>query len=390
MATISVCLLTGEFPPMAGGMGDYTRELARALLEKGAEPFVLTSQKAQADTPYPLPILSTVPKWDFSALGQVAKALQRENPALLHIQYQAAAYDMHAAVHLLPWRLRWLGPPLKTVVTFHDLRLPYLFPKAGPLRLWALRILAHGGNAVITAARQDEKVVRSWGISRVQTVPIGSNIHPRPPAGYSREEWRKRLGVDSTEILLAYFGFLNQSKGGEVLIQALAELVRKGRRAKLLMVGGMTGSSDPTDQVYAKKVWEVIAELGLQERVLWTGFVSQGEVSAHLLAADIAVLPYQDGVSLRRGSLMAALAHGLPIVSTFPQGEPEGIVDGENMTLAPIGDAGALAQKIEVLADSPQLRERLSQGARVLAQAFSWDKIAKKHLEVYRELLGGI
>ncbi len=66
------------------------------------------------------------------------------------------------------------------------------------------------------------------------------------------------------------------------------------------------------------------------------------EVSANLLAADCAVLPYREGASLRHGSLMAALAHGLPIVSTTLTGCPAEAMKqfpmlehGENALLTP-------------------------------------------------------
>ena len=84
------------------------------------------------------------------------------------------------------------------------------------------------------------------------------------------------------------------------------------------MVGGKVGASDPTNLAYLAKVEALIAELGMVNRVQWTGFTAPDEVSANLLAADCATLPYREGATLRHGSLMAALAHGLPIVSTQP------------------------------------------------------------------------
>ena len=127
---------------------------------------------------------------------------------------------------------------------------------------------------------------------------------------------RATWGAGPGDWLLAYFGFLNANKGGETLVRALKNLVAGGRPARLLMVGGQVGASDPTNFAYLEKVKGIIGELGLVERVGWTGFTDPAEVSANLCAADCAVLPYREGASLRHGSLMAALAHGLPIVTT--------------------------------------------------------------------------
>ena len=116
------------------------------------------------------------------------------------------------------------------------------------------------------------------------------------------------------------------------------------------MVGGKVGASDPTNSAYLAKVETLIAELGVADQVQWTGFTAPEDVSANLLAADCAVLPYREGASLRHGSLMAALVHGLPIISTEVPAEVRAgtglfpmLVDGQNALLAPPDDPERLA-----------------------------------------------
>ena len=72
--------------------------------------------------------------------------MRQLRPDVVHIQYQSAAYGCIGAVNFLPWRLR-LARPGPALTTFHDLRLPYLFPKAGPLRWQAVLALARGSDA---------------------------------------------------------------------------------------------------------------------------------------------------------------------------------------------------------------------------------------------------
>jgi glycosyltransferase involved in cell wall biosynthesis len=155
------------------------------------------------------------------------------------------------------------------------------------------------------------------------------------------------------------------------------------------MVGGKVGSSDPTNIAYLRKIEALIEELDVSSRVLWTGYVPQEEVSANLLASDVCVLPYRDGASLRRGTLMAAFAHGLAIVSTNrSDGVTNGeLKEGENIVLVPPDDPEALAEAIANLAKRPALRRKLGEGAKRLAQTFSWESIAIKTLEVYERIL---
>ena len=173
-------------------------------------------------------------------------------------------------------------------------------------------------------------------------------------------------------------------------MRALAGLVRAGKPARLLMVGGKIGSSDPTNQAYLAHVEQLIDDLGIADRVQWTGFTANDQVSANLLAADCAVLPYREGASLRHGSLMAALAHGLPIVSTQPPESADEasdafplLRDGESALLVPPDDPVAAADAVTRLMSDDALRTRLAEGALALSHHFDWGTIAQQHLEMY-------
>ncbi len=395
-----VLLVTGEYPPMQGGVGDYTRELGLALKTLGVEVHVLTAKAAAAEhsrsprdvaEPMVHAVVSRWGWWSWRALQDAAREIQ---PDVVHIQYQAAAYGMHPALNLAPARLLQSEVRPHLVVTFHDLRVPYLFPKAGPLRRWVVLRLARAADVAIATNAADFQTLQSaGGIKILDLIPIGSNIQAQPPADYDRAAWRARLGVRPEDVLMCYFGFLNASKGGETLMLTLAELVRRGVSAYLIMVGGQVGASDPTNVVYLERVRQLTDRLGMAARVRWTGYIPEEEVSAHLLAADVCVLPYRDGASFRRGSLMAALAHGLPIVTTTP-GEPlvptalgiPRLVDEENVLLVPPDDPSAAANAVQRLMAEPELRERIGRGALQLSQAFRWEDIAARHLEVYRAL----
>ena len=391
-----LCFLTGEYPPMQGGVADHTAHLARRLSDLGVEVLVLTSRKAAITTrerPGSDPRVTVHPiirNWGYACWRRIGSFLAEQRPDVLHIQYQAAAYDLTGWVNALPWRLRWQRGRPRLVVTFHDLRVPYLFHKAGPLRWQAIIWLARYADAVIVTNAEDAQTLRRYPWSRhVQLVPLGSNVDAAPPPDYERPTWRQRLGIANDELLLAYFGFLNQSKGGETLVLALQQLLQGGLPASLLMIGGQVGDVDPTNRAYAERVRQLIQARGLEGRVHWTGFVSPEEVSAHLLAADAVVMPYQDGVSFRRTTLIAALRHGCPVVTTQPAIPHPELREGENVLLVPAGDPPALAEALSRLARDPALRARLAAGALELGRRFDWAQITHQTLDVYRRVMGG-
>ena len=386
---IKILIISGEFPPMQGGVGDYTRELGLALHDQGAQVHVATSKRAG-----PLPPLSVEPvveRWGWSCWPVLLDLIRRHRPDIVHIQYQAAAYAMHPAINFFPKRSRSLALPRpRSVVTFHDLKVPYLFPKAGRIRRWVVNRLAHDSDAVITTNQEDNEALARILPSRPALIPIGSNIDPYLPSGYDRDEWRARWGAGPDDLLLCFFGFINDRKGVDTLLQALHRLISDqdvDLKPRLLFIGGQTGASDPTNVAYSARIQALIEQLGLGRRLSWTGFVAPQEVSASFAAADLCVLPFRDGVSLLHGTLHAALVHGMPILTTSPRVSLPELTHGENIYLVPREDPVRLAEAMVDLARRPKLRQRLAAGARALSGTFRWDRIATQTLALYRALL---
>jgi len=374
-------MISGEYPPMEGGVADFTYLLGRAMAEQGAEVHVLAATRARSGAPGPPPICHPIAtSWGWGSLyGALRRLLDAVRPDVVNVQYQTAAYGMHPATNLLPRAF----PRVPFVTTFHDLRVPYLFPKAGPVRWGANLALARGSRAVIVTNAEDREVLARHRLRRLDMIPIGSNIAPCAPPGDDRAACRTRWGVAADTLLVGYFGLINASKGMEELIQALDDLVRRGYNAALLIVGGGAGASDPTNREYVGRMQGLIAERGLEARVIWTGHLPPEEASTALACVDICALPYRDGASFRRGSLMAALAHGLPIVTTDPRVRVPELAHGRTAWLVPPEDPAALAAGIARLADDAVLARSLAAAAAELAREFDWQHIAARTLEVF-------
>ncbi len=371
-----IALLSAEYPPDPGGVGDYTRRLGEALLARGLDVRVLTGRHAVA-VPEPPPALELdAAGWGWHSWRAIVAALEQLRPDVLHIQYQTGAYAMRPAVNLLPWRLRRERWRPGVVVTAHDLLEPYLLPKAAPLRRWVTRRLLADADAAIVTNGQDAAQSQALLGVQARQIPIGSNIEVAPPPGYDREHWRAGLGVGADETLVAYFGMISRSKGLETLLNALEQLPPSVR---LLLIGGPSPALH--DQVYAADIQAQVTARGLGARVQITGHCDEEAVSAHLLAADLAALPFADGATFRRGSLLAALAHGVPVVTTaHPQGDAA--LEGAAL-LVPPGDAAGLAGALARLWADAALRAGLSAAAQALIRSFSWDRIAEQHEALY-------
>jgi glycosyltransferase involved in cell wall biosynthesis len=389
-----ILFVTGEYPPAPGGIGDYTQQLAAALCDRDHTVDVLTIQAGELiyytmmpDSADQRQVLGPARGWGWGLWPALHSAIKRLRPDVLHIQYQTGAYAMRPAINLLPWRLRSLGQPPLIAVTFHDLLEPYLFPKAGPLRRWVSLRLARDADLVIATNQPDHDQLSAYrqptaakSDRSLALIPIGSNIALTPPTGYSRAGRRAELGLAPGSLLIAYFGLLSASKGADLLVEALAPLPE----AHLLIIGGE--ASAPPDRAFAQQLAARIAALGLGGRITQTGHLSPPEVSANLLAADIVALPFRDGASFRRGSLLAALAHGCAVITTAPTDSVTAarLRDGEHVMLIPPSSGPALSAALAKLAAEPALRSRLGAGGQTLAASFSWPTIAQGHEQIYR------
>jgi glycosyltransferase involved in cell wall biosynthesis len=358
--TPPLLFISGEYPPDVGGVGDYTARLRAGLTSLGWQSGVLGRRQVR--------------HWDARSLVQLVRIAPRTG--VVHIQYQAGAFDLLGDVCLMPTLLRHLRPRTRVVTTFHDARAPFLFPKAGPWRHKAVRLLARTSHAVVAADARD--LATLGGPSpRHHHVPIGPNVLCAPPPGYDRLAFRSALGLEPQTLAVVYFGLLNASKGLDVLLDAFNLITARHPDGRLLLLGGEVGASDPTDRQTAARFRQ-----RLDQRVLQTGWLPPPQLSAYLLAGDIALLPYADGASPRRGSLLACAEHGLPIVSTTPAA-PE-VADAVH---AVEPDPVRLADAVLHLAQTPADAARLRDSARALAARCAWPRIAQAHVQIYEQLV---
>ena len=382
---MKIGIVTGEYPPLKGGVGDYTQKLASQLINKGNKVSIFTDHRCIA-TNYTLEnlqvIANTSRKWGWLDLWRTYYATA--NVDILSIQYQAAAYgNMSPPIHFLP---RFAIPP--TTTTFHDLNPPYLFPKAGSLRSKSISELIHKSNGIITTNPEDYRLcTKRFKINNIDEIPIGSNIPNVDPTTFSKKLIRSKYGVNNNELLLGYFGFLNQSKGGQLLIETLAELHSAGISARLMFIGELVGTADPTNHKYLTETEDLARTLGMAKYIVKTGFVDPDIASILIQSCDMMVMPYLNGASLRNGSLIACLTNGCPIITTKPSVDYNLLKDGINIVFVPNNNVSSTVKAISDMRLNPTLRNQIGAEARKLHKVFDWSNIADQTIAFFNKVL---
>ena len=372
-----VLLVTGEYPPRIGGVGDHALKLRSALESLGLVCEVVTESRSNDSARESVRSLTT--RFLFQSVIGALRIVRQIRPDVLHVQFQAGAFARPGELLAIAFLARVFKLVGRIVVTFHDLNEPYLFPKAGRCRSWFLRQLERMADSVIYVdeldrrwadANRDAAVLRSW-------IPAGPTIEPGRQL-LDRDSSRNCLNLSNKEFVVGYFGFRQASKGVRILAEAMHRPELKGPCVTLALIGAagpsITGARSEVlvgDSVFA----------GLN--IVQTGVQDPASISMWLKACDVVALPFLEGLSSRRGSFMNAVAHGIPVVTTEPK--VDGVVDvaGHEVVFIPRGDVEALAQELASLRNDGAKRDRLATGSLAVAERHSWSEIARRTREVY-------
>jgi glycosyltransferase involved in cell wall biosynthesis len=169
---------------------------------------------------------------------------------------------------------------------------------------------------------------------------------------------------------------LEEQKGHDVMLDALAEVRRRGLEWVVAFAGDGSRRAALEERARALHVEGAVRFLGQLD-----------DLGPLLMAADVVVLPSRwEGLPL---SLLEALARGRPVVASAVGGVPEVVEDGVHGRLVPPGDVTALADALEACHRKPDAALRLGRaGARRVREHYTWDRVVEAFEAVYDEVLG--
>jgi glycosyltransferase involved in cell wall biosynthesis len=376
--TMRFALVTAHYQPatVVCGVGDYTRCLRQALERLGHQCSVLTSSSSQSDEK---DIYRVSGRWGTRDLIKARRTLRAVHPDVVIMQYTPEQYGYGVMFKLLPLQLAWGGMSPLFITTFHT-----LVGGRWIARVYAA-LLAAESHGVVSCHKELSGLYRRrlpWWAWKLREIPIGANIPvPTMERGAAREGLRRRLGLAPHTPVLGTFGFPSPGKGLETLFQAI-RLLNDSSVVHLVCVG----ETREEDRRYRSELDALAQRLKLDQCLHWLGRVPEREVADLLLGADAYIVPYDDGASLRRGTLMAGFQIGIPIVTTAPRYADPSLRPGETILSIPHKSPEALAHCIRSLLADPALQARLRQGTGKVASQFDWNTIAEQYVQFAMQL----
>lgn len=362
---MKILIITGSFPPIKCGVGDYTNLLATHLAENTSiEVTVLTSSNCKNDQTNVrvFPIINT---WDISSLSEIKQVVENIKPDLIHIQYPTTGYERYMTPSFIPLFLRLSGD-YPIVQTWHE-----PLSKKGWVR-YLPNVLVKS-TLIFVENGFMKKLPRfyHWLLRKSEKfhVSISSNI---PKANLSESEVKetreKLVGKENvSKNTIAYFGFITPKKGIEQLI----------------------GASDPTkdnlillcefneDNPYHIELKRYIEKSKWKENIIVTGYLSDEKVANYLAVSDMAVFPFSEGATERNGSILAARTQGTFVITT--SNDVEELTHEGGVSLVPPNDQEKLSNAISFHRSNSNKSEK--------SQVLSWSEVANKHIEIYQQTI---
>jgi glycosyltransferase involved in cell wall biosynthesis len=331
-----VGLITGSPDVGRCGIHDYVLALARAMRAAETECDVIDQRD-----------------WSPGGLYSLRKKIRLSDPDIVHIQYPMIVGWRSLGPHMMGWLSR-----KPVVLTLHE------FTSFDRLRQASLRAFVHNAAKIcLTTDYETEHFLKAFpgAADKVTTIPIGSNI----------PSFAQTARFGEPPFKVTCFGQIKPGKGIEQFVDLIRVSSAKQRPWIFRIVGAPVG--------WAPRYIEDLTN-GLSGcQVEWILNPNDEEAARVLADSHVAYLPYPDGISERRGSFLAALANGLPVVTTDGPARPRQI--DAIALLAPDAECGDAV--IASLLEDRSTWERLSSAGRLYVAKHDWSRIAELYRGVY-------
>ena len=360
------CIVTCEYPPHAGGVSDHTFQLVRALAEGGDVVDVWCPPAAGAPPALPGVTVHVLPShFERDALHVLGRALHDLAPdTRLLVQYVPTGYGrrmMNVPFARLLCSLRRRGLDLFV----HEVAMPVRLDRTprqnvvGMVHGLMAWLATRGARNVFVAIPAWQARLARFGVRHVPGrrelawVPVPSNV-PDTVDPIRVRAIRQRLLETRRRTIVGHFG--TYGRFHVALLDATVERILDDGADRAMLLVGRNGAL-LRDTI-------VVRRPDLDARITVTGELAPQEVSAHLVACDVLLQPYDDGISARRTTTMAGMALGKAIVSNHGIATSEPWTGGRVALLTDTAEPHALANAVSTLLADPERRHALGRAAR--------------------------
>jgi glycosyltransferase involved in cell wall biosynthesis len=293
----------------------------------------------------------------------IVKALREHQPDLIDLGHEP--YSVAGAEVLT--LCRWFAPGVPVVMQVNQ----NIFKNYPPPFNWLEQRAYRRVDAMYACSETVVEVLRAKGFAKpAPIVPFGVDMEAFRPRPAQRRRSEQPLTI-------GFIGRMLPGKGLNVLADALASM--KDEPWKLLIVG---------DGPERERFEQQLRAAGLTDRAEFTGAIDFACVPEYFHQMDVMVIPTETTRRIREQFgrvIVEAMACGVPVVGSTCGAIPE--VIGDAGLIFPEGDSRALAVALRRILADGALRERLSVAGQERVAQYTWDRVAEKTYQLFRQVL---
>lgn len=372
------------------GFGRFTRELLEAILEidnQNEYLFFIDARTAE-ESSLPDQVQTIVAQTETSQIKAAAADGRRSVRDLLAMSREVWRHDPDVFFFPAVYSYFPVFNRTKIIVTLHDVIADHnpklIFPNAKSKFFWKLKqnIAVRQADLILTVSEYSKTQIKDYfnlSDSRLRVI----NEAARPvfkvlPRDERMSETLERFCLNPDEKFLLYVGGISPHKNLDRLITAFEEIAKKRSGIKLVLVGDY--KDDPFFSAYPA-LKKQIAEIGLDEKIIFTGFVSDEDLAVLYNAATLLVFPsLEEGFGL---PAMEAMACGTPVAASDSSSLPE--ILGEAGRFFDPQSAKNMTSVIEQILDDDETLQSMKTSGLKRARQFTWKKAAHDTIAIFEE-----
>jgi glycosyltransferase involved in cell wall biosynthesis len=367
------------FPPTQCGIATFTEDLTRAVDRQRALPHsvIIAINPDETVHEYPSHVKFVIPRDNHADYLAAADYINRSDIDLVCIQHEFGIFGGTWGYDVVPF-LKALHKP--AVATLHT-----VLRKPGPEPLEITQQMGRLCQSVVVM-----NSIASHVLQDTYSIPASKirHIHHGAPK-FSPDlapKKKARLKVLGRKVI-STFGLINPGKGIEYAIQAMPRVVERYPDALYLILGEThPGVRRQSGESYREMLERIIAELGMQQHILFDNrYLTKPQLISYLEATDVYITPYLNPEQMVSGALCYAVAAGLPIVSTPYLYAFEMLGNGRGM-IVDFRDATGIAECVNLLLDSPSLRQLMAARTYDFGARLLWDRVGAAHVRYFTEI----
>jgi len=364
--------IVAHFPPIKCGVGSYAYKISR-YFSKDHDVSVICNNEVDKqfheDERFKLfNILDRLAIKDYLKIKEIISDI---NPDIINIHYHGNDFMRRVTPAFLPFTIKRFFPDIPIISTMHNFQRPKTLPNIS-----MRSFLEFSDRIIVTNEEELFKMENHFPgfFHKTSLIPVSAGIEWNGVKHDFSSIILKKIPKGSK--IISFFGFINPEKGVETLIDAFAIAKKKDPNLHLLMIGDIHTDKSGVLHEYYESILKRVNDKELNETISFTGFCDDYDVSNYMLSSDLIIFPFKKGLTSKRTSFLSALSHEKPIISTFSDFLPDGIVDGENCIIVRPEDPDELSREIIRVVSDEELKNKLSENARKLfLKRYSWESL---------------